>query len=167
MSVRDIKDENKNLEGDPTFKQERRQLAQEWSQQGADSAAQTASVLVVNPTHVAIAIRYDKEDSPVPIVTGRGEDHIARGMRDVAEEAGVPILRNEMLARKLLSDTEDGEPVPRDLFDIVAEIILWARGVSERLEQERSIAGADYQSDTSRPVPGEDLTRYAGQDTPA
>jgi len=160
MSMREIKDEHKNIEGDPLVKGQRRQLAQEWSQQSAQDSARNASVLVVNPTHVAIAISYDRETEPVPIVTATGEDHVARSMRDAAEDAQVPILRNELLARTLLADAESGDPVPRALFDIVAEVILWARAVQEQLEAEQADSVADDEPVTAPEPPGEDLTRY-------
>lgn len=158
MSLRDIKQESKEAEGDPHVKQQRKQAHQEWSQRNAQQAARQANVLVVNPTHVAIAIDYDRETCPVPTVTAKGEDHVARAMREAAEEAGVPIVRNIPLARDLLARGEVGELVPADLFDIVAEVILWARDVRQSLE------GA---GDPSRPAPaqapGEDLTNYGAR----
>ena len=161
MSLRDIKQEMKESEGDPHIKQHRRQAHQEWSQQNAQQAARNANVLVVNPTHVAIAIDYDPELTPVPTIAAKGEDHVARAMRKAAEEAGVPIVRNIPLARDLLARAEIGEAVPSDLFDIIAEVILWAREVHEQVQAQRS-------TDPVRPappppriaVPGEDLTHY-------
>ncbi len=155
MSMRDIQQETKEAEGDPHVKQQRKQSHQEWSQRNATQAARQANVLVVNPTHVAIAIDYDRDACPVPMISAKGEDHVARAMREAAEEAGVPIVRNVPLARDLLARGEVGELVPADLFDIVAEVILWARDVRQALEPE--------QADGRRPpaqAPGEDLTNY-------
>jgi flagellar biosynthesis protein FlhB len=153
MSLRDIKQESKEAEGDPHVKQQRKQSQQEWSQRNAQQAARQANVLVVNPTHVAIAIDYDRDTCPVPTISAKGEDHVARAMREAAEEAGVPIVRNVPLARDLLARGEVGELVPADLFDIVAEVILWAREVRQVLNGE-----ADPVQRAS--APGEDLTRY-------
>jgi type III secretion protein U len=153
MSLRDIRQETKESEGDPYIKQHRRQAHEEWSQRNAQQAARSANVLVVNPTHVAIAIDYDRETCPVPTVAAKGEDHVARAMREAAEEAGVPIVRNVELARDLLARGEIGEIVPQDLFDIVAEVILWAREVRDTLER------GDGKPATQR-APGEDLTHY-------
>jgi type III secretion protein U len=153
MSLRDIKQEIKESEGDPYVKQQRQQAHQEWSQRNAQQAARQANVLVVNPTHVAVAIDYDREACPVPRVSAVGEDHVARAMREAAEEAGVPIVRNVPLARDLLARGEVGALVPQDLFDVVAEVILWAREVRETL------ARGDAQP-TRHAAPGEDLTRY-------
>lgn len=175
MSLRDIKQETKESEGDPYIKQQRRQAHQEWSQRNAAQAARTANVLVVNPTHVAIAIDYDRETAPVPTIAAKGEDHVARAMREAAEEEGVPIVRNVPLARDLLARGEVGEIIPQDLFEIIAEVILWAREVREEVEAQRRAAegscdaGASVDIDLGAPpsvpkrriaAPGVDLTHY-------
>jgi type III secretion YscU/HrpY family protein len=163
MSLRDIKQEMKESEGDPYIKQHRRQAAQEWQQRNAAQSARDANVLVVNPTHVAIAIDYDRESSPVPTIAAKGEDHVARAMREAAEEAGVPIVRNVPLARDLLARGEEGEIVPSDLFDVIAEIILWAREVREEVDAMRAENPMDVPATPPRrriSAPGEDLTRY-------
>ncbi len=164
MSRRDIRDEHKQNEGDPYVKQQRRQTHQEWSQRNAAQAARQADVLVVNPTHVAIALDYDREQGGVPTVSAKGEDEVARAMREAAEEAGVPIVRNVALARELLAGTEVGAVVPRHLFDIVAEVILWAREVREEIERRRrgEPAPPGVRRRLSEP-PGEDATRYPGE----
>jgi flagellar biosynthesis protein FlhB len=157
MSLRDIRQEVKESEGDPYIRQHRRQAHEEWSQRNAQQAARQANVLVVNPTHVAIAIEYDREACPVPMLSAKGEGHVARAMREAAEDAGVPIVRNVELARTLLARGEWGEIVPQDLFDIVAEVILWAREVRDAVE--RGEPGR-----TAHAAPGEDLTRYPDAD---
>jgi type III secretion protein U len=159
MSIRDIKQEAKEDGGDPHVKQQRRQLQHEWSQRNSEQAARNASVLVVNPTHIAIAIDYDREQNPVPSIAAKGEDHVALAMREAAEEAGVPIVRNVPLARDLLARGEVGEIVPADLFDIIAEVILWANEAREQVEAARN---QDLAALSRRRIeaPGEDLTRY-------
>ena len=166
MSMRDIRREMKDAEGDPHLKGQRKQLQQEWAQQGASNAAANAHVLVVNPTHVAIAISYDRETCPVPTVTAKGEDDDALAMRQAAQEAGVPVLRNIDLARSLLAEAEPGEIVPAELFDIIATVVLWAQDVRHELAKARGEAAAhaaDAAQAKPRPrrePPGEDLTRY-------
>ena len=167
MSMRDIRQEMKDAEGDPHLKGQRKQLQQEWAQQGANHAAADAHVLVVNPTHVAIAIAYDRETCPVPTVTAKGEDDGALAMRQAAQEAGVPVLRNIELARGLLADAETGEIVPAELFDIIATVVLWAQDVRHELAKARGEAAAhaeeaarDGKPRKRREPPGEDLTRY-------
>lgn len=153
MSRRDIRQEMKDAEGDPYVKQQRKQQQEEWSQRNATAAARNANVLVVNPTHVAIAIDYDRETCPVPTIAAKGEDHLARAMRAAAEEAGVPVVRNVPLARDLLSRGELGELIPPDLFDVIADVVLWAREVRDELANGEAPA-------QRRPPPGLDLTRY-------
>jgi len=163
MSMRDIKQEMKESEGDPYIKQHRRQAAQEWQQRNSAQAARNANVLVVNPTHVAIAIDYDRESSPVPTIAAKGEDHVARAMREAAEEAGVPIVRNIPLARDLLARGEIGEIIPADLFDVIAEVILWGREVRAQVDAMRAENPIDVPVTPPRrriAAPGEDLTRY-------
>ena len=146
MSMRDIRREMKDVEGDPYMKHHRKQLQQEWAQQGAHQAAGQALALVVNPTHVAIAIDYDRERCPVPTVTAKGEDDDALAMRRVAWAAGVPVLGNVQLARQLLADAQTGELVPRELFDVIAAVVLWAQDVRHelaRLRDEQAGAFAD------------------------
>jgi type III secretion protein U len=169
MSLRDIRQEIKESEGDPHVKQQRRQAHEEWSQRNAASAASQANVLVVNPTHVAIAIDYDRETCPVPTIAAKGEDHVARAMREAAQDAGVPVVRNVPLARDLLARAEVGELVPADLFDVIAEVVLWAREVRDELAAADKPPGS---SDTPplpprrRRAPGEDLTRYPDRPEP-
>ena len=164
MSMRDIRQEMKDAEGDPHLKGQRKQLQQEWAQQSANKAAAGAHVLVVNPTHVAIAIDYHRDRCPVPTVTAKAQDDDALTMREAAQEAGVPVLRNIELARQLLADTETGDIVPAELFDIIATVVLWAQDVRHELElaQERANNAAPNTGPRAakRPAPGEDLTRY-------
>jgi type III secretion system FlhB-like substrate exporter len=100
----------------------------------------------------------------VPIIAAKGEDHVARAMREAAEEAGVPIVRNVPLARDLLARGEEGEIIPADLFDVIAEVILWAREVREEVDALRSENPMERpETPPSRrrmTAPGEDLTRY-------
>lgn len=131
MSRRDIKDEVKQDEGDPHMKGHRRELAQEWAQSGAVSSTAGASALLVNPTHLAIALDYDPEETPVPVILARGEGEIAAAMRETALLAGVPVIRHVPTARSLWARGEVGEMVPEELFDAIAEVILWSRRARE------------------------------------
>ncbi|HET9646388.1 MAG TPA: type III secretion system export apparatus subunit SctU [Burkholderiaceae bacterium] len=161
MSIRDIKQEMKDSEGDPYIKMQRRRTQREMAQQSATQATRTANVLVVNPTHVAIAIDYDRETTPVPTVIAKGEDELALAMREAAAEAGVPVVRNIPLARDLLARAEEGDLVPSDLFEVIAEVILWAREVREVLDaQRRGEASAGAPAKSRIAAPGEDLTQY-------
>ncbi|MDG0856474.1 EscU/YscU/HrcU family type III secretion system export apparatus switch protein [Roseateles puraquae] len=170
MSLRDIKQEMKESEGDPHLKQQRKQAHAEWSQRNQAAAARGASALIVNPTHVAIAIDFEPGRCPVPTVSAKGEDHVARAMREAAGEAGVPIVRNVPLARELLARCDEGEVVPPELFDVLAEVIVWADGVREQLRWEAARADphrrheVPEQPPPARPAPGEDLTLHPDLD---
>ena len=131
MSRRDIRQEQKDSEGDPIVRAQRRQLHQEWASRNAVDAARGASVLVVNPTHIAIALDYDPAQHPAPVVAAKGEGPLAAEMRKAAEEAGVPVIRNIDLARALHERAEVDDIVPEDMFTAVAEVILWAQRFRE------------------------------------
>lgn len=117
--------------GDPQVKRQRRRLHRDWSRNSATDAARGAAVLVTNPTHLSVAIAYDPTEHEVPVVSGKGEDHVAMEMRLAAQDAGVPILRNIVLARDLYARTDVEDFVPEDLFTAVAEVIVWARQVRQ------------------------------------
>lgn len=131
MSMRDIREEHKENEGNPLIKSSRRQLHEEWASQNAVAATRDANVLVVNPTHIAIALAYDQESCPVPMMTAKGEGPLAAAMRAAAEEAGIPIIRHVQVARKLYEDGAPDTLIPRDMFDAIAQIILWAKRVRD------------------------------------
>jgi type III secretion protein U len=126
MSRRDIRQEHKEDEGDPQVKSLRRDLHQEWASQNTLGATRGSAALLVNPTHIAIALDYDQENCPVPVIAAKGAGALAAAMRTEAEEAGVPIIRNVKTARSLWARGEIGEIVPEDMFDAIAAVILWA-----------------------------------------
>ncbi len=126
MSRRDIKREHREDEGDPQVKSMRREMHQEWANQNTLGATRASAALLVNPTHIAIALDYDQETCPVPIIAAKGMGELAAAMRREAEAAGVPIIRNVQTARTLWARGEIREIVPEDLFDAIAAVILWA-----------------------------------------
>jgi type III secretion protein U len=126
MSRRDIRQEYKEDEGDPYVKSARKEMHQEWANQNAVGATRGAHALLVNPTHIAIALDYDPETAPVPVIAAKGAGELAAEMRRAAVEANVPIVRNIAAARTLWARGEIGEMVPQDMFDAIAAIILWA-----------------------------------------
>lgn len=131
MSMRDIRQEHKESEGDPMIKGQRRQLHQEWAQQNTLASVRKASVVVTNPTHVAVAIRYQIDEDDLPVIVAKGEDHDAALIRQAAEEAGVPIMRNITLARGLYERVEVDDLLPGDFFEAVAELLRWAESVRQ------------------------------------
>jgi type III secretion protein U len=161
MTRSEVQREHKEDEGDPYIKRRRRELHQEWSERNALSAAQRANVIVMNPTHVAIALDYDPETTPVPVVSAKGEDALALAMRDSARDAGVPVLQDIGLARALLARAEIGIAVPDDLFDAVAQAIVWARSMRERAP--KATAPADSPTASSVPAAPESSREPAAQ----
>ncbi|NZA25516.1 type III secretion system export apparatus subunit SctU [Luteimonas sp. SJ-92] len=129
MSRRDIKQEVKENEGDPYVKQRRKQLHQEWSQQNMLGSVRKSSVVVTNPTHIAVALQYEHGETELPVVVAKGEGALAEEIKRAAEEAGVPILQNVPLARGLNEKVELDDYIGSEFFEAVAEVLHWAEGV--------------------------------------
>lgn len=132
MSHRDIRQEHKNSEGDPMLKGKRRQLHQEWSQENMLGSVRNANVVVTNPTHYAVAIYYEKGKTDLPMVTAKGEDYLARMIRETAQEAGVPIMENVDLARALYRDIAVEHYISSEFFEAVAQLLHWAESVKRQ-----------------------------------
>ncbi|WP_300616238.1 type III secretion system export apparatus subunit SctU [Dokdonella sp.] len=132
MSLRDIRQETKENEGDPYIKGRRRQLHQEWAQQNMLSSVRRSSVVVTNPTHLAIAILYEHGETELPLIVAKGEDYEAKLIREAAEEAGVPVMQNVELARGLYERAELDDYLPAEFFEAVAELLRWAESVREQ-----------------------------------
>ncbi len=127
MSKEEKKREYKETEGDPHIKGYRKQLARELLTSDAGQRARSATAMVVNPTHVAIALHYDGDKVKIPIVTAKGLDRQAHYLRAEAERAGVPVFRNVSLARALYATAEIEDIVPDELFGPVAEVLIWVQ----------------------------------------
>jgi len=132
MSRRDIRRELRDTEGDPFVKGRRRQLHQEWAQQNMLEAVRRSSAVVVNPEHIAVAIVYEPGTTELPVVCAKGEDYEAQLIREAAEQAGVPIMRNVELARGLHENVGLDEYVRPEFFQAVAELLRWAESVRLR-----------------------------------
>ncbi len=139
MSKDEVKREHKEAEGDPHAKGERKRMHQEIIEHNTLEGVRSADVLVVNPTHIAVALRYDEEEHDAPEVVARGQEHLAKKMIAAAEEAGVPIMRDIPLARSLFA-LELGESIPEPLFDAVAAVLhaAWKERAENELEEHES-----------------------------
>lgn len=124
MSKQDIKDEHKNSEGDPRLKGQRKRLAREIAMSDPKKAVPGATVVVTNPTHYAVALRYAPGETPLPIIVAKGVDAQAMVIRGIAEEHGIPIVGNPPLARALYKQPLDA-PIPEELFEAVAAVLRW------------------------------------------
>jgi type III secretion protein U len=163
MSIRDIRDEHKENEGDPMLKATRTRLHRELAEAQVKKMS-GATALVVNPTHVAIALLYEKQNCPVPMVTSKGTDDIALEMRKAAEEHGIPIVRNIELARALLAECAEGQFVPEHHFSVVAEVVIWAMQVRREIDEALGKVATTGEPVQRRQAPGEDLTRYPNEE---
>ncbi len=125
MSKQEIKDEMKNMEGDPFIKSKIKQKQMEISRQRMMAEVPNADVVITNPTHYAVAIRYDKENHHSPIVIAKGMDKMAQQIKKTARENKVHIIQNPPLARSLYADVELNKPIPEALFSAVAEVLAY------------------------------------------
>ncbi|MDD5373650.1 MAG: flagellar biosynthesis protein FlhB [Sulfurimonas sp.] len=125
MSKQEIKDEMKNMDGDPHIKAKIRQIQMQASRKRMMAAVPSADVVITNPTHYAVAIKYDEEKSHAPIVVAKGMDNIAQQIKKVARENGVHIVQNPPLARNLYAQVDLDRPIPTELFAAVAEVLAY------------------------------------------
>lgn len=123
MTLQEVKDEMKNTEGKPEVKGRIRQLQREISQRRMMSDIPEADVVITNPTHYSVAIKYDQDNSDAPLMVAKGADHMAMKIREVANLHEVPILSSPALARALYFNTEIGEKIPEGLFMAVAQVL--------------------------------------------
>lgn len=123
MSKDEIKQEHKEAEGDPHIKHQRKHLHQEMLQHGAVQSTRKAQVVVTNPTHLAIAIQYDKDKTPLPVVVAKGEGWLAQRMVEAAREEGIPVLQNIPLAHALMNTAQLDQYIPSELIEPVAEVL--------------------------------------------
>ncbi len=123
MSRRDIRDEVKQQEGDPHIRARLRQIRLERSRKRMMQNVQKSSVVITNPTHYSVALRYDPEVDAAPVCMAKGADEVALRIREKAREHGIPIVENVALARALFATVEIEETVPREHFEAVAKVI--------------------------------------------
>lgn len=129
MSRRDLQDEHKQSDGDPVVKQRLRALRMEKARQRMMAEVPKSTVVITNPTHFAVALRYVAGETPAPQVVAKGVDAVAERIRAVAREAGVPIVESPPLARALHRSVELGALVPPQHYQAVAEIISYVLGL--------------------------------------
>lgn len=129
MTKQEIKDENKDSDGDPHVKARIRRIQNEMSQKRVVQEVPRATVVITNPTHFAVALRYETSESMAPIVIAKGSDHLAKQIIRVARENGVAVVERKPIARFLYSNVEVGHEIPYELYQAVAEILNFIRGM--------------------------------------
>lgn len=132
MSNQEIKDEYKEMEGSPQIKSARQQKQREMAMGRMMADIPESTVVITNPTHIAIVLRYDEKKDQVPVVTAKGADHVAAKIRELAKEHDIPIIENKPLARTMYKEIEIGETIPMDLYKAIAEILALVYEINEK-----------------------------------
>ncbi|WP_270171839.1 flagellar biosynthesis protein FlhB [Paenibacillus sp. SYP-B4298] len=125
MSKQDIKDEYKKTEGNPLIKSRIRERQRKMALQRMMQEVPKADVIITNPTHFAVALRYDGTEMEAPVIIAKGMDYVALKIREVAKEHGIVMMENKPLARALYERGEIGDTIPADLFQAVAEVLAY------------------------------------------
>jgi flagellar biosynthesis protein FlhB len=123
MTKQEIKDEYKQMEGDPKIKSKRQQKQREMSMARTMQGVEASTVIITNPTHIAIAIRYEQGVDEAPVVMAKGLDYMAMKIREKAKEMDIPIIENKPLARGMYYKVEPGSSVPLEMYQAIAEIL--------------------------------------------
>ncbi len=132
MTKEEVKEEMKRMEGDPVVKRRRREVQLRLAAQRIQSAVPDADVVVTNPTHYAIAIRYQAETMAAPKVIAKGRDYLAQRIREAAAAAGVPIVEKPALARMLYTEVEVGYEIPEKFYRVIAEVLAYVYELNGR-----------------------------------
>lgn len=140
MSRREIVEEHKHTEGDPLIKQRLRGLRLARARRRMLAEVPKATVVITNPTHFAVALRYDPQSAPVPVLVAKGTDRVAARIRAAALAHGVPLVENPPLARLLHATVELGRAIPKTHYEAVAEVIGYVLRLRERAARRRPTA---------------------------
>lgn len=125
MTKQEIKEEYKQTEGDPMIKARVRSLQREMARKRMMAEVPKADVVITNPTHFAVALKYETGKMAAPIVIAKGTDNVALKIREIAKEAGVPVVENPPLAQSLYKLVEIGKAIPTELYEAVAEVLAY------------------------------------------
>lgn len=132
MTHQEVKEERKQLEGDPQVKARIRSLQREMARRRMMEQVPKATVVVTNPTHLAIALRYEPKENDAPVVVAKGKDLIAQKIKKLAQENDVPVVEDKPLARSMYDKVEVGFPIPVEFFTAVAEIMAYVYRLKNR-----------------------------------
>ncbi|MPW24808.1 flagellar biosynthesis protein FlhB [Alkalibaculum sp. M08DMB] len=132
MSKQDIKDEFKEMEGNPEMKAARQQRQRQIAMGRMMASIPTSTVVITNPTHIAVVLQYNSESDKAPLLTAKGADYIAEKIKDIAKENNIPIMESKALARNMYSKVEVGDYVPVELYKAIAEILAIVYQIKEK-----------------------------------
>lgn len=133
MTKQEVKDENKESEGDPQVKQKMRSVHMERARKRYRQIIPTADVVITNPTHYAVALKYDRDRMAAPVVIAKGADYLAQKIKEIARENMVTMVENRFLARELFAKVKEGEEIPEALYAAVAEILAYVYGLKGKV----------------------------------
>jgi flagellar biosynthetic protein FlhB len=133
MTKQEVKEERKQSDGDPHIKQKMKQMHMERLRRRLRKVVPTADVIVTNPTHFAVALRYDRSTMVAPVVIAKGMDEMALKIKDIAREHRVMMVENRFLARELYAQVKEGEAIPEGLYAAVAEILAYVYSLKGKL----------------------------------
>lgn len=129
MTKQEVKDEHKESEGDPKVKGQIKRLQMEKAYRRLKQIIPTADVVVTNPTHFAVALKYDRERMAAPFVLVKGADHLAMRIKTLAKDSNVMLVENKFLARELYAQVKEGEEIPETLYVAVAELLAYVYSI--------------------------------------
>lgn len=135
MSKQEVKDEYKQVEGDPQIKSKIKQKQKEIASRRMMQEVPNAAVIINNPTHISIAIKYERGRKEVPIVIAKGADNIALKIREIAKEHDIPMIENKPLARLIYKKVEINEEIPEEMYQAVAEILVAVYKINNRYKK--------------------------------
>lgn len=150
MTKQEVKDEYKQQEGDPHVKQRLRQIRSERARKRMMSAVPQADVIITNPTHFSVALKYDNASMGAPTVIAKGIDHLALTIRKIAKENDIPIVQNPPLARALYDSVEIDAEIPADHYKAVAEIISYVYKLKGKMPIMRKAEARNRKPETGR-----------------
>jgi type III secretion YscU/HrpY family protein len=131
MEKFEVKQEYKDTEGDPMVKSKRRELFREIAYREGPAAARRARAIITNPTHIAVALRYNPEEEPAPVILTMGEGLVADQIIKIGIQNNIPIMRNVDLARELYTKGRISDYIPEETYEAVAEILKWVKSLEE------------------------------------
>ena len=140
MTKQEVKEEQKSMDGDPEMRQRRARVAREIASQRVQQDVPNADVVVTNPTHFSVALKYDSQTMGAPEVVAKGADYVALKIREVARVHGVPVVERPPLARALYRGVEVGQPISAEHYEAVAEVLAYVYRLDNR---EREAVGAE------------------------
>jgi len=132
MSEKEVRDEYKQMEGDPLIKQRIREIQHKMSSGGMMREVPTADFVVTNPTHYAVAMRYDKDKERAPKVVAKGIDHLALQIKLIARENNIPIIENPPLARSLHAKVDLDQEISEDFYNAIAELFVYINDLNQK-----------------------------------